>query len=143
MSHGRGNMIRHMKKIIPIVGVIYQSKDGNWRGFCYPYDVSCTAATEKAVKGKLKNLVQAYEEVLAQYNNPIHLIDKEMSDVEDRETLKKIWPEISRNIAKDMEEATNPKKYSESFSGRVNLDFDGGGVASYEHRSVENALTFA
>lgn len=88
-------------KIVPVVFVVYKSKDGDWHGFCHPYDVTCEAKTMEEAERRLTNLVKLYEEGLNKYGNPEHLIIKELSDKEDRDFFTKIaWPKISEDIRK-------------------------------------------
>lgn len=81
--------------------VVYKSK-GGWRGFCVPYDVSCNAKTKEEAKRRLVELVKFYEEGLNKYGNPQNLILKELSDEEDKDFFKKIWPHISKKIESRM-----------------------------------------
>lgn len=126
-----------MTNIIPVLGVVYKSKDGGWRGFCYPYDVTCNASNRKEVMEKLEALISAYEESLERHNNPKHLIDKKLSDIEDRKVLKKIWPEVSKKIAKLLRQASSPTRYSDCLSGSRKITINSSqGRVSYSHRSL-------
>ena len=78
-----------MLNIIPIVAVVYKSKDENWRGFCHPYDLSCNAYTKEEAKENIAGLIETYEESLKRHGNPKHLIEKQLSDKEDQEKFKK------------------------------------------------------
>ena len=78
-----------MLNIIPIVAVVYKSKDENWRGFCHPYDLSCNAYTKEEAKENIASLIETYEESLKRHGNPKHLIEKQLSDKEDQEKFKK------------------------------------------------------
>lgn len=63
---------------------IYKTKEGLWRGFATPYDVSYEAKTKKKVEEVLPKLVELYEDGLAKYKNPQHLMIVPISDEEDR-----------------------------------------------------------
>ncbi len=62
---------------------IYKTKDGLWRGFVVPYDITHEAKTKKEVEEVLPKLVELYEEGLAKYKNPSHLVSVPLSDKED------------------------------------------------------------
>ena len=126
------------KKIIPVITVVYKSKDGNWRGFCFPYDVSCTAETKEEAGSILEGLVETYEEVLNKYNNPSHLIDKELSDEEDQKALAELWPEIRKDLAKRINAARTPKEYQTS--GTLEFGNKIQAVAQYSSRGVLSPL---
>lgn len=123
-----------MSKVIPVVNLIYKSKDNNWRGFCYPYDVSVTASSQVEVTNKLKDLVQLYEESLARHGNPSHLIEKELTNEEDQKTLNVAWPTIREAMAKQLQKITKPKGYL--FAGQVTFDNDLEGIALYSSRGI-------
>lgn len=85
-----------------VIKVIYKSKDGNWRGFCYPFDVSCTAKTSKEAKKILENLVDVYIDGLKKYNFPSHIAVKEISDKEDKKVFKKVLTLVIKDIGSKM-----------------------------------------
>ncbi len=123
-----------MTNIIPVVGIVYKSKDGNWRGFCYPYDVTCNADTKEEAMHILDELIATYEECLQKYNYPKHLVEKKLSDKEDQIMFKKIWPQVSEKMAEHLK-AANPIKYSDYLS--QDRTFNAGqSVISYSHRSL-------
>lgn len=62
---------------------IYKTKEGLWRGFVAPYDVTHEAKTKKEVENILPKLVELYEEGLVKYKNPSHLVNVPLSDEED------------------------------------------------------------
>lgn len=93
-----------MIRIIPVVLVVYKSKNSNWRGFCVPYDVACTTKTKKEAFKVLQEMVDLYEKGLKKYNFPEHLLNKESTDKEDRLFFKEeIWPRISKVISREIE----------------------------------------
>lgn len=124
-----------MTNIIPVIGVVYKSKNGNWRGFCYPYDVTCNADTKEEAMEALNGLVETYEESLERHNNPRHLIEKRLTDREDQMVFKKLWPHISKRIAEHLKNAHSPLKYSEHLSGDKKFTVNQSTV-SYSHRSL-------
>ena len=72
---------------------IYKTKNGTWRGFVTPYDITFEASTKKKVEEVLPEMVQLYEEGLKRYNNPQHLIAVPLSyeeDIKEFEKLKKL-----------------------------------------------------
>lgn len=91
-----------LKNITPkiIILVSYKTQQGNWRGFCSPYDVSCNAFTKNAALESLKKLVSLYEEGLKQYGYPRHLTIKALSNSEDEKVFKKAL-EIIADIEKE------------------------------------------
>lgn len=90
-------------KLIPIILVVYKSKNGLWRGFCNPYDVTCNSDTKEEAKQQLIKLVRLYEEGLQKYHNPRHLVFKELSSKEDDKLFRAvIWPRVSKEIQKKM-----------------------------------------
>src|SRR3989338_217954 len=136
---GKGKLKEAGQTIIPVIGVIYHSKDGNWRGFCYPYDLTCNAKTKDEAREKLTSLVETYEEVLSKYNSPRHLVEKNLTDAEDRKIFKEVWPEISKTIVSHIKTASSPEKYTSNFSRTVVKSFstdDVSGLFSYSHRGV-------
>jgi len=81
-----GKLANHFRKVdYSYVLATYKSKNGSWRGFVHPYDITIEADTkEKAVKA-LEDMVIAYEEGLAAHGSPSHLARKVLSDDEDRD----------------------------------------------------------
>jgi hypothetical protein len=75
-------------KIIPIISVVYKSKDGLWRGFTAPFDVTCNAETSKEAKERLDILTSLYMDGLKKHNYPKYLFTKDLSDSEDKQIFK-------------------------------------------------------
>ncbi|MEK9174867.1 MAG: hypothetical protein AAB725_02765 [Patescibacteria group bacterium] len=123
-----------MKNIVPVIKVVYKSKDGNWRGFCFPYDITCNAISKEDAIKKLTGLVETYEECLGQYNNPKHLMINSLSDKEDSDVFEKIWPIISKKIANKLKTA-NPTKYSNFLSSQSRIS-SSNNIISFSHRSL-------
>lgn len=123
--------------IFPVLGVVYKSKDGNWRGFCYPYDVACNTMTKEEAMKNLMELMETYEENLSNYNSPRHLIVKKLSEKEDQDVFKKIWPEVSRKFAERLRVASNPTKFSDRLSQDTKFTVDSGkSTVSYSNRPL-------
>jgi hypothetical protein len=88
---GRERKIMKPKSKRPniVILVIYKTSEGDWRGFCSPYDVSCNGSTKKGTLESLKKLVSLYEEGLKKYEYPRHLSIKTLSDPEDERIFNK------------------------------------------------------
>lgn len=108
-----------------VVTVVYKTNQKDWRGFCFPYDVTCNAPTEKEAKKTIQEMVDLYEEGLKEYHFPKQLSIKPISNTTD----KKVFAIIQKEIAKGIQE-----KVSEQFT-----EFQG----EYEKRNEikKNALT--
>jgi len=96
-----------MKSLPPklVILAVYQKKSAKeWKGFCYPYDITCYASTqEKAIK-KLEKLVKLYEEGLKEYHYPEHLTLKGLSDKEDLKVFSHIKKIIAQKIKEEIEQ---------------------------------------
>ncbi|MDO8664126.1 MAG: hypothetical protein Q7K44_01030 [Candidatus Liptonbacteria bacterium] len=77
-----------------IIEVIYRSKDNTWRGFCAPFDISCTADSAEEAKKKIDELVNLYKEGLEKYDYPSNLTVKEVSDEEDKKVFDKVYSSL-------------------------------------------------
>lgn len=64
---------------------VYRSKNGAWRGFAHPYDVTIEASTKTKALSALKEMVEEYEAGLKKYDYPPHLAKRHLSDAEDNE----------------------------------------------------------
>lgn len=105
-----------------VVLAIYKSKDGSWRGFCSPYDVSCNAPTKEEVMKRLEKLVVLYEDGLKQYNYPGHLSVKKLSDPEGQAVFNIIMREISQQISKRMEKRFLEYQKEQERKNRFSID---------------------
>lgn len=85
-----------------VIYVIYRSKNGYWRGFCSPYDVSTEAKTSEEAKIQLEKQVDLYVEGLKKYNYPEHLSIKALSDKEDQVIFSKALKGVSSDIKKKL-----------------------------------------
>jgi len=86
--------VKTKKQPKPKVYVVYQQKNGSWRGFCAPYDVTCQAETSDDAKTRIEELVKLYEKNLSKYDFPKHLTFKKLSDSEDRKIFDIVWNKI-------------------------------------------------
>lgn len=67
------------------VQVVYKAKNGSWRGFVHPYDITIEAETETQARTALDDMTETYEEGLKKHNYPSHLKTRlPLSDEEDR-----------------------------------------------------------
>ncbi|MDR3548074.1 MAG: hypothetical protein P4M11_07415 [Candidatus Pacebacteria bacterium] len=70
--------------------VVYSSKNGSWRGFVRPYDITIETETRNQAIEALKDMLETYRNMLKKYNYPEHLQTKPFSDDEDRSFFDKI-----------------------------------------------------
>ena len=116
-----------MKKIKPglLILVAYHTKEGDWRAFCSPFDVSCNAPSAKEAMGRLEGLIDLYVEGLEKYNYPEHLSIKQISDSEDRAVFGKVKKQLADKIKKKIIE-----DYSE-YQRNKQVTFKKEGILSY------------
>lgn len=69
---------------------IYKTKEGTWRGFVTPYNVTFEASSRKKVEEVLPEMVKLYEAGLEKYNYPSHLMKVPLSYQEDIEEFNKL-----------------------------------------------------
>jgi predicted RNase H-like HicB family nuclease len=67
--------------------VTYQSKNGCWRGFVFPYNITTEAETKKQAENALEEMAEVYEEGLKKYNFPSHLKKVPLADEEDKDVF--------------------------------------------------------
>lgn len=84
-----------------IIFVVYKTKDGGWRGFCSPYDVTCEAKKKTEAMDRLERLVKLYEKGLGKYGYPKHLSIRPLSDREDKIVFEKVKKKIVSNIERN------------------------------------------
>lgn len=77
-----------------IVNVVYKTKEGFWRGFCSPFDVTCEANTQKKAITQLEESVKLYLDGLKKYNFPKHLSIKPLSSPKDKKIFDEVIVEI-------------------------------------------------
>jgi len=87
-----------------IIFAVYKTGEGDWRGFCVPFNVSCNAPSSKEAQSRLEKLVSLYEEGLERYGYPKHLSIQGLSDPEDRKVFRQIRKEIAQQFRKKIEE---------------------------------------
>ena len=68
--------------------VVYKSKNGDWKGFTHPYGETTEANTRAEAIKKMRVLTRAYSDILRQYDNPSHLINGGLVDLEDKEVFR-------------------------------------------------------
>lgn len=96
------------------VSVVYKSKNGSYRGFVQPYDITYEGETRDQVLSVLKDMTTQYEEGLKRYNNPSHLASVPLSDEEDREKLNDIFPGLMRQLVAKHFKVITPEYYAEA-----------------------------
>src|ERR1035437_5197930 len=87
-------MNNSIKPKLVVLAVYKKSSDQVWRGYCYPYDVTCNAKTLEEAKSQLESLVELYEEGLRQYNYSAHLSLKELTDEQDIKVFEKVLEKV-------------------------------------------------
>jgi hypothetical protein len=75
---------------------IYQTKEGLWRGFVTPYDVTYEDKTREKVEDVLPKLTKLYEEGLKKYSYPAHLSVVSLTDEEDINEFNQYAAKIGR-----------------------------------------------
>ena len=70
--------------------VVYKSMENTWKGFAYPYNVTTESDTKTNALATLRGLVEAYEDELKKFNFPSHLVNKSLTDLEDREIFQRV-----------------------------------------------------
>ncbi len=128
-----------MNNIIPVILVVHKSKDGFWRGFCYPYDISCNASSQEDAKKQIEEMVETYEEVLKKYNNPIHLIKKELTEEEDRKVFDKLWPVIVKQITEKLKLSRTPASYANGLSKLTTFNHNSS-LISFFHKGTPQTV---
>lgn len=70
--------------------VVYKSKEGTWRGFAHPFNVTIEADTKTKATLVLNEKVEAYCEGLKKYDYPDHLANRHLSNEEDNAKFNEI-----------------------------------------------------
>jgi len=96
------------------ISVVYKSKNGLYRGFVQPYDITYEGETQEQVLSVLKDMTSLYEEGLKKYNSPEHLTTVPLSDDEDREKLNNIFPGLMRQLVARHFKVITPDYYAEA-----------------------------
>lgn len=91
---------------------VYQSKNGSWRGFVHPYDVTIEADSKEEALEALKEMAEVYKEGLEKHGNPKHLALKPLSDPEDNERFQK----LALDVIADKHQITGTDFYAETVS---------------------------
>ena len=116
-----------------ILSVVYQTKNKNWRGFCFPFDITCEAFDKETAMKKMDAMVDIYIEGLKKYNFPEHLSIKKLTNKDDRAVFKKIQPIIAKKVEEDLKNYQAEKGKIEIVSNKSDLSI----------RSYNNELAFA
>lgn len=85
---------KNLDKAVPVIGIVYESKAGTWRGFCTPYNLTCSTASKKETMKKLEELVAIHNEVLTEWKVPRRLVYRELADAEDKRVFEEVQPRI-------------------------------------------------
>lgn len=97
-------MLRKQELPKIIISAVYKSEeDGTWRGFTAPFDVSCTADSQKGAMKKIDKLTELYEDGLKKYGYPKHLVAKELSDEEDKKVFNIVLDSVLADMRKQMQ----------------------------------------
>ncbi len=72
------------------VVVVYKSKEGSWRGFAHPYNITIEATTKLKALNAVKDMVEAYEESLKRHDFPVNLRSKHLLNEQDSEFFNKL-----------------------------------------------------
>ena len=96
------------------VSVVYKSKNGLYRGFVQPYDITYEASTQKKVLDVLNEMIGEYEDGLKKYDYPSHLCTVPLSDMEDREKLNEIAPSLFSKLLSKKYKIITPNYYAEA-----------------------------
>lgn len=96
--------LKNIKERHFLLSVVYKTQNNNWRGFCYPLDISCEEKSKIKAKESLDKLKKFYIEGLKKYNYPEHLIKKELSYSQDRKIFEIVKKELIKEIEKRIQE---------------------------------------
>ncbi|MEK7081255.1 MAG: hypothetical protein AAB902_02620 [Patescibacteria group bacterium] len=108
-------LIREKTKLdCTAVNVVYKSKNGSYRGFVQPYDITYEDDTSEKVLSALKDMTIEYEEGLKKYNNPSHLSVVPLSDEEDKEKWNNISPSLVQQLITKRFKVVSPDYYAEA-----------------------------
>lgn len=108
-------LIREKTKLdCSAVNIVYKSKNGLYRGFVQPYDITYEDETKEKVLSVLKDMTFQYEEGLKRYNNPSHLSCVPLTDEEDRAKWNDISPSLIQQLATKNFKVVTPDYYAEA-----------------------------
>ena len=82
--------------------VVYQAKNKNWRGFCFPFDITCEAFSKDEAIKKLEKMVKIYIDGLKKYNYPRHLSIRRLSEKQDRIVFSRVIDKIAKKLKEDL-----------------------------------------
>lgn len=97
------------------ITVSYKAKEGFWRGFVLPYDVTYEADSKDKVMNVLKDMVSSYEQGLRKYNNPPHLKNVPiLSSPEDNQKWREISVDVVNNFLVNKLKISGSDYYAET-----------------------------
>jgi hypothetical protein len=96
------------------VSVSYESKEGSWRGFVIPYDLTYEADTKEAVMKVLQDMVLSYEAALKEYGSPSHLASVPLTDEEDISKFHKIKNDLVSKLKSNKLTIRSASYYAEA-----------------------------
>ncbi|MEK7187137.1 MAG: hypothetical protein AAB690_02470 [Patescibacteria group bacterium] len=70
--------------------VTYKSKNGTWRGFVHPYNITTEAESKNQALTALREMADIYEEGLKKHDYPSHLANKHLADEEDSQMFDRL-----------------------------------------------------
>jgi hypothetical protein len=72
------------------VKVAYKAKNGSWRGFVHPYNITTEGNNKEKILKALDEMADIYIEGLKKYNYPEHLSVVHLTDEEDNQKFNQI-----------------------------------------------------
>ncbi|MBU1046820.1 hypothetical protein KKH36_03520 [Patescibacteria group bacterium] len=96
------------------LNVVYKSKNGSWRGFVMPYDITYESENKKHVQDVLRKMVIQYEKGLERYNKPEHLLNIPLSDKEDFNKFSEISHDLFNKIFTGNSKVIDKNYYAET-----------------------------
>jgi hypothetical protein len=96
------------------IAVSYESKEGSWRGFVIPYDLTYEADTKEEVMKVLQDMVLSYEDALKEYGSPSHLASVPLTVDEDINKFDKIRNDLISKIKSHKFTISSASYYAEA-----------------------------
>ena len=98
-----------------VIKVVYSVNKDLWRGFCFPFDVTCEAETKGKAEKILEDSVSVYVEGLERHGYPDHLSLRSLSDPRDRGAFAIVNKIVVEDIKRRM--LSNALKYQRRNKG--------------------------
>lgn len=109
------NIKKNQEKIdYSSVLVAYKVKDGVWRGFVHPFDITYESATKKEVVSVLKDMLDAYVDGLHRYGNPAHLSNVPLSHTSDSAKWQRISIDLMSKLQAGIPKVVTKDYYAEA-----------------------------